>query len=615
MSIRRAFMLLSLLVVFAMSIMTWMLWHTSSRISELGQQYTTAKELTNDMLMLRRHEKDFLLRKKMKYIDKFEKRIELMRGNISSLSQQLSYAPELQADLNTALSLLNQYHQKLDALVALDKRIGLTKDKGLLGQFNKAEANLQQTVANTGDSQAISSILNLVLLENDFQSHFDLTAKSQLDENIQSAHRYMVQVNLSAAESVKSFESAAQALAEALQQRGLDQNSGLRGELRSSIHQVESLFGGLYGDLEIAITDALSASRLQGIVTAILLTLLIASILLWQTFRVLNRLKTANNKMSGISQGGGDLTQHLDLPGSDEVTDLAHSVNDFIDTTAGLVREIKEKGETVETSAHHSVELSKRSQLAIEEQRNNTLAVNQAVQELVAAVELIAHSSSEVQNSVSHADQEMEQGSLIMVKTHEKMAELKDNISRGGELMASLSRSSTEIGNVVGVIHDITEQTNLLALNAAIEAARAGEKGRGFAVVADEVRTLAQRTQSSTTEIEKMIESLQSSVAEFETAMRSSLDLSQEMNQSITSANDTIQSNKQAMDSIREMVIQIAGATEEQMYTVKGVEDATRNISVTAEQLLADSCECCQNCECLEDNAHQMREDVAKFIV
>jgi methyl-accepting chemotaxis protein len=89
-----------------------------------------------------------------------------------------------------------------------------------------------------------------------------------------------------------------------------------------------------------------------------------------------------------------------------------------------------------------------------------------------------------------------------LAKKVSSASESQKNLS--GKL-ANLSENAEEIKEVLFVIDDIADQTNLLALNAAIEAARAGEFGKGFAVVAFEVTKLADKTQESLADVNKIV--------------------------------------------------------------------------------------------------------------
>lgn len=106
---------------------------------------------------------------------------------------------------------------------------------------------------------------------------------------------------------------------------------------------------------------------------------------------------------------------------------------------------------------------------------------------------------------------------------------IASDAERNCEHVGELQNTAQEINKFVGAISEISEQTNLLALNAAIEAARAGEQGRGFAVVADEVRALAQKANSASSEITRLVGNITQRTAVADSDIRGMAEQSQDL--------------------------------------------------------------------------------------
>lgn len=340
--------------------------------------------------------------------------------------------------------------------------------------------------------------------------------------------------------------------------------------------------GSVIGSYDISFStqeleDTLAGQIWTGIwtVLALLAASLITVYILIRSL-VLAPVDEVTRSLATIAGGGGDLTRRLPTDSQNEIAALAHNFNRVMEHIADIIRNVVQVNDKVRVNVNKMSGATENTVQSTSQQLREIELVATAVEELSASAIEIARHAGDTAERTTATSVLAEEGNTIVNRSLENVNRLTGQIEATAQKIQVLKDNSVNIGSVMEVIRTIAEQTNLLALNAAIEAARAGEQGRGFAVVADEVRSLAQKTRSSTEEIESIIVQLQ----------RAADEAHQAMNTSTASARETIDTASKvggALDKIRanigvinDMNHQIATASHQQSSVANEV---SKNIS------------------------------------
>lgn len=571
------------------------------------------------VLQLRRDEKDFIARKDLKYIEKFDGNFSTLQADIEQLSIKFSAIDKEVAELAQLSTVLNEYSDYFHQFAAAQQRIGLHPKDGLYGELRSAVHGVEELLQGA-DYKLLSDMLQLRRNEKDFMLRLDekyfLRWGTNADDFITHVEESELtpEIKQQVIDNITVYRQGFANLVQAQKTLGFDSDSGIQGQMRSAVHKVDNMIATVVTvSKEIVVEQANMVNVVAYSVFAVVLTLAIL-IALVVSRSILSRINNLNDVMNKVADTQ-DLSIRVTMDNKDEIGEMAEIFNQMLNSFRHLIVQVNQSVGTLNTATRTLSENIHISNEGVDNQIQQTDFVATAVTEMVATVEEIASNTHEAANKAETTNKNANEGRAGVAQTISKIDELSEKLSDSEVVIHALAKDSDTIGSVLDVIRGIAEQTNLLALNAAIEAARAGEQGRGFAVVADEVRTLASRTQESTQEIEAIISSLQGRTKDIVTHMASCRSQGKESAEQASSAGVMLEQITGDVTSIMEMSTAIATAIHQQSTVASEVNEHVVAIRDVAEQSGVTAQHNAQMSEELSEQARVLHDEVSQFTV
>jgi len=232
-------LLILLTIFFAIFVFIFIFFSTLRNIEGYTAIEMSVEKLTNSMLMLRRHEKDFLLRKKLKYKSEFLQEYQHSLALAKALNKQLQeynyHGPEIQEYLNN----LKLYRDNFVNLTKAMQERGLDEKSGLYGSLREAIHKVQNYAKRKKSTPLLAKLYELRKNEKDFMLRKDPRYAREFIENFNKLN--CMSIDKSMKKYLIAYKKEFLALVDIETLCGLNENLGLEGKMRDHVHTTEKL--------------------------------------------------------------------------------------------------------------------------------------------------------------------------------------------------------------------------------------------------------------------------------------------------------------------------------------------------------------------------------------
>jgi methyl-accepting chemotaxis protein len=602
-------------MVAAVGVIVGLSFYSIHQLQDVNHMGELADQVQEELLLMRKHEKDFAIRKDAVYKDDFRKATDL---GLSSLAEaQVLFTAFSGTELNGAstsvAALLKQLQQEFDIVVDTSVAVGLKEDAGLEGVLRGAVHQAESSLKGESDTVQ-KDMLTLRRNEKDFMLRRNVKYVETFEQNYKVLQGDLSKVSegkrAAITAEMETYHKEFLALVEGYKKIGLGTDDGIQGQMRATARKLEN-------DIDVLrkksdeIRDAVVASvQRQLLILALVVGAAVAAGMISIARGIIRPLahmrgviaevertgnlslrvrgdskdeigQTAtafdglmhelNEVMSGANAvmtklAGNDLGSRITVVAKGDFAQLKDGLNQSLDALSATLRVvIGNVRQVAAATGQASIAIGQIS----DGSQNQMNAIRQIGTGLAQTARAVEEVSASAQQSSTHA----RQAATLVNDGRGRIVEMVDTVN-------AIASSAKEITKITDVIGQIASQTNMLSLNAAIEAARAGEAGKGFAVVAEEVGKLADHSGRSVSEINTLVEKADAETArgvEVAGIVGNSIDLiAKGVGESERMANAIAAAVEQQSASVEEI-----RANMEQLQTI-GETNASASEEVTA---------------------------------
>ena len=310
------------------------------------------------------------------------------------------------------------------------------------------------------------------------------------------------------------------------------------------------------------------------------------------------------NALTQLSEGKLNVQLSDDmLTGKDEIGDISRAVDKLKHNLTDIISSIKSDSgtllsaseqlseKTTDTSNHmeqmekaiNEIALGAGSQAEeTQDATENVIVMGNMIEETVNELGTLSENAKTMKERGEVTIEALRELQVINQKTSESIGIIYEQTNETNE-------SAQKIKEATALITNIAEETNLLSLNASIEAARAGEQGRGFAVVAAQIQKLAEQSNESAKQIERIILSLIEDSDKAVETMNEVKEIMERQSENVANTGKQVTSLLQDVEESLAGIQQVADKTSRINEARISVVDTVQNLSAIAQQNAASS--------------------------